>query len=63
MFEAKEQTKQELLDFLNNLSSQQFLTIQKFFETIPKLSHEVSYKCPVCNKEHNKLLEGLNSFF
>jgi hypothetical protein len=63
VFEAKEQTKQELLDFLNNLSSQQFLTIQKFFETIPKLSHAVSYKCPVCDKEHNKLLEGLNSFF
>lgn len=63
VFNAKEQTKQELLDFLNNLSSDQFAEVQKFFETMPKLKHEINYECPVCNKKHNKVLEGLNSFF
>jgi hypothetical protein len=63
MFHAKDQTKKELLDFLNNLTSEQFLKVQKFFETIPKLSHSVSYNCPVCGKHHDKVLEGLNSFF
>ena len=63
VFNAKEQTKQELLDFLNNLSSDQFADVQKFFETMPRLKHEIDYVCPVCSKEHHKVLEGLNSFF
>jgi T4 bacteriophage base plate protein len=63
IFHAKEQSKEELIEFLNNLSSEQFLKIQKFFETMPRLKHQVAYTCPVCNAPHEKYLEGLNSFF
>jgi ribosomal protein L44E len=63
VFYAKEQTKEELVEFLNNLSSEQFMKVQKFFETMPKLTKEIKYNCPVCGKEHNKVLEGLSSFF
>ena len=63
VFHAKEQTKPELMEFLNNLTSDQFVNVQKFFETMPKLSHEIDYVCPVCNAAHHKILEGLNSFF
>ena len=63
VYHAREQSKEELLQFLNNLSSEQFSKVQKFFETMPKMSHAVDYKCPVCGKEHHKVLEGLNSFF
>jgi hypothetical protein len=63
VFHAKDQTKDELTAFLNNLSSEQFKKIQQFFETMPKLRHEVNYTCPVCSKEHHKVLEGLQSFF
>jgi ribosomal protein L44E len=63
VFYAKEQTKEELLEFLNNLTSEQFENVQKFFETMPRLKQEIEYTCPVCNKKHNKVLEGLQSFF
>lgn len=63
VFHAKDQTKTELLDFVNNLSSEQFVKVQKFFETMPKMTKDVEYSCPVCGKKHNKVLEGLNSFF
>ena len=63
VFHAKEQSKTELLDFLNNLTTDQFSKIQKFFETMPKLKKEIEYKCPICGKLHNKTLEGLTSFF
>lgn len=63
VFHAKEQSKQEMLDFLNNLSSDQFVKIRNFFETMPRLKYDVEYTCPVCNKEHKKILEGLQSFF
>lgn len=63
VYYAKEQKKEELLQFLNNLTTEQFIKIQKFFETMPKLSTSVEYKCPICGKEHKKTLEGLQSFF
>ena len=63
VYYAKETKKEELLQFLNNLTTEQFLKVQKFFDGMPKLSYEVDYKCPLCGKEHHKVLEGLASFF
>lgn len=63
VFPAKEQKKAEMIDFLNNLTSSQFATIQSFFDTMPRLLAQVEYTCPVCSKQHNKYLEGLSSFF
>jgi hypothetical protein len=63
LFYGKEQSQEELLDFINNLTSEQFAKVQKFFETMPRLKQEVNYNCPVCNRAHNKVLEGLQSFF
>jgi hypothetical protein len=63
LYYGHETKKEELLQFLNNLTSDQFAKIQKFFETIPKISTKVEYKCPICGKEHHKVLEGLQSFF
>jgi len=60
---AKDQKKQEILEFLENLTAEQFSRIQKFFETMPRLKQEVDYTCPVCNEKHHKVLEGLDSFF
>jgi hypothetical protein len=60
---AKDQTKEELQEFLENLNQDQFKKIQQFFETMPKLSKEVKYDCPVCKHHHEKVIEGLNSFF
>lgn len=63
VFTAKEQSKDELIKFLNNLTSEQFDKIQQFFKTIPTLRQDITYTCPVCGKVHNKYLEGLSSFF
>ena len=63
LFYGKEQSQEELLDFINNLTSEQFAKVQKFFETMPRLKQEVNYNCPVCAREHHKVLEGLQSFF
>jgi hypothetical protein len=63
VYYAKEQSKEELSEFINNLTSEQFEKIENFFETMPKLQQKVSYRCPVCLKQHEKTLEGLNNFF
>ena len=63
VYHASETSEEEMLAFLNNLSTEQFLKIQKFFETMPKLSAKVEYTCPLCGKEHHRVLEGLANFF
>jgi hypothetical protein len=63
MFHTKEQSKTDVIEFLEQLTSNQFAKIQKFFETMPRLKQEVKYKCPVCSLAHDKVLEGLDSFF
>ena len=56
-------TKKEVNDFLESMNSSQFKGIEKFFETMPKLSHKVSVKNPVTGVESEVVLEGLASFF
>ena len=56
-------TEKELDEFLESLNSQQFQSIQGFFETMPKLKHEVKFKNPKTKKNNKVTLEGLNSFF
>lgn len=60
---AKDTTKEELDSFIENLTQEQFKKVQNFFETMPKLSKPVQYDCPVCGHHHEKVVEGLNSFF
>ena len=46
IFKAKDHTKKELNDFLDSLNTQQFNKIREFFESMPRLSHEVDWVCP-----------------
>ncbi len=56
-------TKKELNEFLESMNSQQFKEIEKFFETMPKLSHIVKVTNPKTKVESEVVLEGLASFF
>jgi len=56
-------TKKELTDFLESMNSSQFKEIEKFFETMPKLSHKIAITNPKTEVESEVILEGLASFF
>ena len=56
-------TKKELTEFIEQLSSKQFKEVEKFFETMPKLSHTVKVVNPNTKVENEIVLEGLASFF
>ncbi len=56
-------TKKELNEFLEQMNSAQFKEIEKFFETMPKLSHKVKVTNPKTGVESEVVLEGLASFF
>ena len=56
-------TKKELIDFVEQLNSKQFKEVEKFFETMPKLTHTVKITNPNTKVENEIVLEGLQSFF
>jgi hypothetical protein len=56
-------TKKEVTEFLESMNSFQFKDIEKFFETMPKLSHKIQIKNPKTEVESEVILEGLASFF
>jgi molecular chaperone DnaK (HSP70) len=60
---ASDCTKKELLEWLESLNSSQFKEVEKFFETMPKLSHTFKVTNPNTKVESEVTLEGLSSFF
>ena len=56
-------TKKEMSEFLESMNSTQFKSIEKFFETMPKLSHTIEVTNPKTKKKNEVVLEGLASFF
>jgi hypothetical protein len=60
---ASDCSKKELIDFLDQLSPNQFKSIEKFFETMPKLSHTIKFINPKTKVENEVVLEGLPDFF
>ena len=63
VFEAKDQTKKELTEFIEQLNTKQFKELQKFFDTMPKLKHEVEIENPKTKVKTKVALQGLNDFF
>jgi len=63
MWSASECSKKELREWVESLTSEQFKKIERFFETMPKLRHEITVMNPNTKKENTVVLEGLSSFF
>ena len=56
-------SRKEVIDFLEQMNSIQFKEIEKFFETMPKLTHKMKVTNPNTKVESEVVLEGLSSFF
>ena len=63
VYEAKDQTRKELADFIEQLQTKHFKKVQQFFDTMPKLKHTIKIKNPKTKKESEIVLAGLNDFF
>ena len=63
IFKSEDATKKELDDFIESLNSEQFGQVRDFFENMPKLRKEITWKCPKCDSSTPIILEGIDSFF
>mgnify|MGYP003118805972 FL=1 len=60
---AKDYTKEELDKFVESLDSKSFKKIQRFYETMPKLMHEIEVENPKTKVKSKITLSGLSDFF
>jgi len=63
VYNTKDSSEEELVEFVDSLNQEQFKKIQEFFETMPKLRKEVDFKCSKCEKENNVVVDRLQDFF
>lgn len=60
---SEDQTREEMLNFVNDFTKEQFDKFEKFFVTMPKLEQIIEADCNQCGKHNVIKLEGLQSFF
>ena len=63
IYPAKDSTQQEIKEFFENLSQDSFVKIKSFFDTMPRLRHEIEVTNPVTKVKSKVVLSGLNDFF
>lgn len=63
IFYAKDVQRQELIEFIENLTRDQFAKVQEFFDTMPKIKKNLDFKCSKCGYHEEITVQGLQSFF
>ena len=63
VYDSKDSTKKELMDFVEQMNTKQFQDVQEFFDSMPKLRHEITVVNPKTKVENKVVLSGLNDFF
>ena len=62
-WDAKDYTPTERIEFVEQLNSKQYKEVEKFFSTMPKLSHTIEVVNPNTKEKSCVVLEGLADFF
>ena len=62
VYSTDEQSAEEVIQFLESLSAQQYTKIQEVFDDFPRLTCDVNFKCKHCGEENNIQLGGIGDF-
>ena len=62
VYPTAEQSAEEVIQFLESLSAQQYAKIQEIFDDFPRLTCDVNFKCSGCGHENNIQLGGIGDF-
>lgn len=63
MFVNDGNSQDELLEFIDNLTPEQFAPFENFFKNMPVLRKEVNFVCKKCEEENRVIIDGINHFF
>jgi ribosomal protein L44E len=62
-FILNDQPKEDVNNFLNSLTSEQYSKITEYVESIPQMKYDVNYTCTNCTHENHHELKGIQDFF
>jgi len=63
IYYAKDTSRKELEEFVDNLQQKDLEKFQSFFDTIPEIKKDVHFKCPKCSYEEDITIKGMQNFF
>jgi hypothetical protein len=63
IYYRKDIEESELVEFIDSMSREQFMKVQAFFDTMPKLTKELNFKCGKCGYTEKIEVEGIQNFF
>jgi len=63
IFNPSDHTSEEVMDFIESLTQEQFEKINEFFETMPQAVGATTIKCPKCGFEKEMRVSGITDFF
>lgn len=63
VYYAKDNTREELEEFVDNLQQKDLEKLRDFFDTMPEIKKDVHFKCPKCGYEEDITIKGLQNFF
>ena len=63
VYQAKDSTKEELREFVDNLTADQMKNLNKFYNTMPRLEHKIEVENPNTGVKSEVVLKGLVDFF
>ena len=61
--DMREVSEDEIQAFIESMNREQFLKVQQYLDSMPKLSHDIEFTCENCKKSNTQTLEGMASFF
>jgi len=59
----QDESQEEIMGFLDSLTTDQFDKIAQFTLDLPKLEHEITFKCKDCGADNKRILRGIDDFF
>lgn len=63
VYKASEADPSELDDFVNSLGYKEMEKVKAFFDSMPKITKDVKFKCNSCKKQNTMTIEGFDNFF
>lgn len=63
VYSTSEMKEQEVVDFLNEMTQDQFKKLLNFIETMPKFETNISFKCRHCEEQNDSVVKGMANFF
>ena len=63
VYYAKDTSREELEEFVDNLQQKDLEKFKEFFDTMPEIKKDVHFKCPRCAYEEDITIRGMQNFF